>query len=224
MSVVAVLLSGLGLYWSHLRSARLEIFAGELIHLYHSSAGELRILVSVAIANHGARLGAILRFALIVEFPHGTQRYLLEPLSYQRVTDRGTHADESDPTPVPVVSRSSTVKVVLFTSSADHPEDFDIDKAGTYQFIVLAWTPNSEMPILYDRFEVQVTEKTAKRLRQKRLEKNCVMTAVSNAKWQKWSARLISKSEVAALLPKPRSSQDQGDVGHHSPDAERTMP
>ena len=198
-SLLALVLTFLNLYVSHFRSGRLEVHAGERLKFNYFEDGNVGVAMTVALANHGARLATVQRVALLLRHRASPDSYLFEPLFYQRLDDDGDKVNDSEPSPITVAGKSFVIKDVLFRSSYDRPSEYSLATAGTYDGMLLAWTSDVTVPTIRNSFSLELTQESIAALARYKEEKKTTMVWVSQSQWRKWAAHWLTEVEVAAL-------------------------
>lgn len=199
ISLLAVLISVLTFYFSQLRSGKLQIVAGEHLHIGHQENGILSIILSISCVNEGAVPSTIKRVALLVQSGGSPEGYLLEPAYYCRLDESGNFANESLPVPVTVVGKQSVVKQVFFCGSMERPSEFKLMDIGTYNLRLLGWIEDSIEPTVSDSFSIVVTEEKTALLKQYIANKEKTTIRIPQSTWRKWAAHHLTEIEVRAL-------------------------
>jgi hypothetical protein len=198
ISVLALIVSGLTLYLSHLRPARIRIVAGESVHLHYFEEGNFGITLPVSFVNQGARIGTVSRVALLIQKNGSDEGYLLEPHAYQRLDSNQNFLHESTASPISVPSKSNILKQVLFKSSVDRPDDFKI-VSGKFDLFLFGWTEGSIRPSAMDEFSIEVSEPVVHQLDEWHKKKITYTIGVLQSKWRKWSAHRLTEIEINTL-------------------------
>jgi hypothetical protein len=199
LSVLALGISSLTLYFARFKRANLSVLAGEYLNLSYFREGNCGITLSVNIANAGARLVTVRRLGLLVQEPGSGAGYLLEPLYYQGLNDSGDFVHESQPVPIPVEGYGSETRQVLFRSSFERPAEFRFRRAGVYRVTVLVWLDPSGPPHTADDFTVALSEAEVAILETRRETGDTNTWRVRQAEWRLWGAHHLAEADVAAL-------------------------
>ena len=199
ISLLAFFSSVLALYFAQLRPAKLQIVAGEHLNIGYYDEGNLNITLPISFVNEGARSSTIRRVALLIQRPGSQEGYLLEPLFYQRINEKGDFLHESMPVPVTVAAKQSIVKQVLFRSSFERPGEFQLVDAGTYNLKLIGWTEDSIEPRVSDSFSIILSDNTVTSLKQCRANKKSATERIPQSTWRKWAAHHLTEVEVKAL-------------------------
>ncbi len=199
VSVIALAVSGLALYFSQLRKALVGIVAGDHLNIYHFTKGNCAIVLSVTLVNKGARLATVQHLALLVQESDSKEGYLLEPAFYERIDEHGDFQHDSQPMPVPVLGLDVETRLILFRSSSKNPSEFRFTKPGTYRLTVLGWLRNSIEPQATDSFSVVLTEEDAATLAERRESKSTTSVRIGQSEWKQWAAHKVTSVEVSAL-------------------------
>ena len=200
LSVLAVVVSLANLYLTQLRRARLELHAGEHLKVNYFVKGNFGAALPVAVTNDGANVGIVLRFGLLMQHADSGEAYLLEPVSYQRLTAEGVLEDESDATPIAVPGRNTAAKNVLFRSSLDRPDEYRLAKAGRYNVTLLAWETESSKPSLHRRFSVEVSPEAIGLLNSYREQKKTSLVWLIQSDWATWGAHRSDAQDATDLV------------------------
>lgn len=198
-SLIALVLTLVNIYFTHFRGASLQAVAGEKVGFYYFNEGNLAVVVTVAVVNHGIRSDTLQKLALLVRSPGGADAYLLEPLFYEKLKENGDLLHDSEPAPIPVSGRSTVVKHVLFRASYERPEEFLITAVGTYQLALLAWVRDSIKPVVSQGFTVELSAHDIDKLKDYRSEKKTTLVNVRQSQWRKWYPHYLTEVEFAAL-------------------------
>jgi hypothetical protein len=199
ISSFALMVSFLSLYFTAIRPARLEILPGEEVFLSHFSEGNFSISVPVSFINHGARTGVVRRLALLVQPPGEEDPYLLEPLNFQKVDDKGGFHVEAMVAPVAVGGRQSVTKQVIFRSSYERPKEFQVVSPGIYHFRLLTWTTQESGPTSRYPFSAEIPADMALALKQRLQVGDVKWDRVRLEPWRRWAARRLSAREASGL-------------------------
>ncbi len=168
ISIVALTLSGLSFYWSQLRGAVVEMAPGVLIRAGYFDNKALWLTLPLTITNGGAQIITVRKLALVVQSPDSSSLYLLEPLYYQRLAEKGGLIDESIPGPLAIHPGASVSKLVRFGVSETEPEEFKFQQEGLYRVTVLAWTMASENPDIREKGTYDLSARDLKILEEDR--------------------------------------------------------
>ena len=199
ISVLALLISFTGLYYSQVRHAKLRLIAGEYLNVNHFTEGNVGVSLPVCIINEGTRPGTIRRVGLLIKKGESGEGNLLEPLYFQRIDERGNFLHESVPAPLTVAASQSSVKQILFRSDFDHPGDFQFVNPGMYNFLLLGWTEDSFEPTVKYPFQIELSEHAANDLKQRLATKDSGTWRIPQYIWKKWGAHHLTELEVKAL-------------------------
>jgi len=199
ISILALTVSFLGVYYSQVRHARLRLIAGEHLCVNHFTEGNVGVSLPVCIVNEGTRPGTIRRIGLRIKKADSGEGDLLEPLYYQRIDEKGNFLHDAMPAPVTVAASQSVVKQVLFRSDLEHPNDFQFVNPGMYQFLLLGWTEDSFEPTVRYPFEVEVSEPVANTLKQRLANKDTWTSRIPQYVWRKWAAHHLTEFEMKGL-------------------------
>lgn len=200
VSFLALGVSVLTLYFSQLRSAVLSVIAGELLNIYYFTEGNCAVTLPISVSNNGARTAIVRRIALLIQEGGSAEGYLLEPLFYDRIDERGNFQHDSQPMPIAVPGLSTETKQVLFRSSLERPGEFRFSKAGSYKVTVLAWLRNSVGPQAEDSFSIIISDELLTELEKYRVSKSSASVRVRQSEWRKWGAHRLTEVEIAALV------------------------
>lgn len=199
ISCFSLVVSAIALYFSQFTRAEIDVVAGEWINVYHFGEGNCGITLSISVANRGAQLATVRRFGLLINAANSKQGYLMEPIFYQKIDEKGDFLHDSQPVPVAIPGRSTETRQVLFRSSLEKPEEFQFTKAGTWQITVLAWIKDSVEPQGAAFFSLDVSDDDAETLKKRRNEKVTTTVRLRQSEWHKWGAHGLTEVEVAAL-------------------------
>jgi hypothetical protein len=202
-SAIAILVSAVTLYLTFLSPARLSIMAGDLVYLSHfKDKGNFSLIVPVSLTNSGSKFITVERFALLIQKPNSKEGYLLEPFTFQKLDDKGDFISESMSAPVSVVGRSAVTKGILFRSSCEKSQEFQITEAGTYEVTLLAWVGDSIQPNVTDSFTLILSEEDIKTLNEYLQQRKGTTIRLPQSKWRKWGAHHLTELEVNVLRQK----------------------
>ncbi len=199
-SIVALIISFYSLYMAHMRPAKVDLIAGEHININYFEERNFGLTLPVNFSNSGASIATIRRVALLIQDPGNKEGYLLEPLFYQRIDERGNFLHDSMPVPIAVPARDTVTKQILFRSSWERPNEFILTKTGTYKLTLVGWIAGSVEPELGDFFSIQLTDEMISTLNERREQKATTTIRLRQSKWRKWSAHHLTELEVDALF------------------------
>jgi hypothetical protein len=199
ISILALLVSLLSLYYSQVRGAKLRLVAGEHLNINHFVEGNVGVSLPVSLINEGVRPATLRRVGLTISIKGKVEGELLEPFYFQRIDDKGNFLQESMPTPITVAASQSVVKQVLFRSDFNHPAEFHLVNPGTYELVLLGWTEDSFVPSVKDKFDIEISEEDASQLRQYLASKTLLTIRISQFAWRKWRAHHLTEAEIQDL-------------------------
>lgn len=200
IACIALLVSFTTLYLAHFKAARVLIMAGDNLNIGHFIEGNLNISLPVSFVNHGARTAIVRRVALLVQIPNNNEGYLLEPLFFQRVDEKGNFLQDSPSAPIGIGSKQSLTKQILFRSSHERPTEFQLLDSGTYNFTLLGWVKDVVHPDISDSFSIIISEETASNLRASFESKSGPTIRVPQAIWRNSTARSLTAYQVKGLI------------------------
>ncbi len=200
ISVIALLVSFITLYLTHLKAARIAIIAGEHLNIGHYIEGNLNITLPITFVNYGAKTATVKRVALLIQKSGNSEGYLLEPYFYQKVGDSGEFQNESQPTPIGVSGKQNITKQVLFRSSEERPFEFQLIKEGSYTFTLLGWVDTSEIPDISDTFNLEIEPEIATKLELELGKKTASTIRIPQATWRNWTSQKLKQYQVKGLL------------------------
>jgi hypothetical protein len=200
ISFISLLVSLSTLYFTQLSVARVQIMAGEHLNIGHFPHGNLNISLPVTFVNHGARTAIVRRVALLVQTPGSNEGYLLEPLYFQRIDEKGDFLHDSLPTPIGIGAKENVTKQVLFRSSYERPTEFQLTNSGTYVFTLLGWMKNVVNPDLSDSFSIIISKEAATNLQDGLANKSVSTERITQAAWRNWTARSLTEYQVKGLI------------------------
>lgn len=160
VSVLALAVSIMTLYFSFLSSPRVSTQTGEYLHVAHVPLGNTQCFslnLSVSYVNQGSRTGLIRRFGLQIRGPNSEKVHFLEAAWYQRISHSGTFVGESYAHPIGVLGRSSGTKNIQFLSQAP-PNAFTVTEPGRYKLDLLCWVNSKSRADVMDSFEVEISD------------------------------------------------------------------
>lgn len=200
-SIIALLVSLVALYLNFFCPAEPRIAVGDRVNIHHYKEGNLGISIPVSISNSGAKFVTIERLALLIRKTDSKEGYLLEPHTFGRLENNDL-VGESLSSPIPLSGRSNLVKEVLFRTSTDKSNGFDIDKPGTYELTLLAWVGDSVKPRAIDSFSLVLEEGDIKILSDYQLQQRTTTLQLPLSKWRQWGAHNLTEVEVNILQQK----------------------
>jgi hypothetical protein len=199
MSALALIVSFFSVYWSHLRSADIEVTTGEWGDAGYWDTKKFWLLLPVTFTNHGARTATVRKIALVLQTPDGKNSYLLESLYFQRI-EGGKWVNESVPIPVAVPPGESVNKLVQFASSEQNPNEFEIlQTTGSYPATLLMWTTASEKPDLREPLIFELSSQELEILKKVRAGGSGV-ARLYQSQWSRWRSQLLGDEDSQELL------------------------
>jgi hypothetical protein len=201
MSFVSLFVSLSTLYLTQLSDARIQMMAGEHLNIGHYSEGNLNISLPVTLVNHGARTAIVRRVALLIQEPGNSEGYLMEPLYFQKLDDKGGFLHDSMPAPIGIPSKQNVTKQVLFGSSVEHPDEFQITGSGTLNLTLLGWRKNAVNPDMKDAFSIVVSNEDAAQLESSLKNKSGSTRRIPQSVWRNWNARRLTEFQIKGLIP-----------------------
>ncbi len=191
ISILALVTSFVALYLAHLRPARLEIAVGEQVSISRFPQRNVGLSIAVAFGNHGAQLATVTRLALVIQESGVRKGYLLEPLLYEKLDEKGESVPDSLTVPISIPPRTTIVKEIMFRSSVDRPDEFRVTKPGTYKLTLLTWITGSMTPETFGSFSIVISDQQATLLE----KKPGSLVRLRQSEWSKWAARYLTEAE-----------------------------
>lgn len=198
VSALALAVSVLNLYVTRFRPARLQLIAGEHIHMAQYQGGRFSLTVPVSIANAGSTMVTVDRVALLIQATGSAEGYLLEPAYYMKLSDTGNFVFESTSVPITVGGVENVTKQILFTSSLERPAEFQL-YAGSHDLTLLAWARDQVKPRASDTFSIILSSTAIAEMAANRDAGVNMSTRLPQSKWRAWAAHHLTEVEVAAL-------------------------
>ena len=200
LSFISLLVSLSTLYFTQLSIARVQIMAGEHLNIGHFPEGNLNVSLPVTFVNHGARTAIVRRVALLVQTPGSSEGYLLEPVFFQRIDEKGDFLHDTLPIPIGIGAKENVTKQVLFRSSYEQPTEFQLINSGTYVFTLLGWIKDVVNPDVSDSFSIIISKEAATNLQDNLASKSGSTERIPQAAWRNWTARSLTEFQVKGLI------------------------
>jgi hypothetical protein len=199
ISLVSLLVSLSTLYLAQLSVARVQMMAGEHLNIGHFPEGNLNISLPVTFVNHGARTAIVRRVALLIQIPGSSEGYLLEPVFYQKIDEKGGFLHDSMPSPIGIGAKQNVTKQVLFRSSFERPTEFQVTSPCVLNFTLLGWMKNPVNPDMRDTFSIIVSKEDAADLEESLTKKSGSTRRITQTAWRNWNARSLTEYQVKGL-------------------------
>ena len=201
ISVVAVSISLISLYFTTLQPAKVTLLPAEEISFWHSD-GILNVLVPCIFRNSGAQAGVIHKVALVIKELGDKETALLLSWEYFRYFDEKSYTWKKEDVAFPVVthSRNSIFKAISFYGGTDSKNW--LPQPMTYDLYLLAWSKASYEPDLHVKFEVTFEKSIAQDIKSDLEDGIVELHSVKRADWGKWSSKKLSPLELRELIYK----------------------
>jgi len=198
ISIVAIVISGLTLYYKFLRGPKLIIRAAEKIGLWHGH-GDFLMDIPTTITNEGARAGYIYQMGLIIENYHNVEeRFFLKWDMFLRLDFSKNSWDPYEMASLISAPGNTTIfKYVKFGSDGSMKNW--LPSPGKYVVHILGWSRKGDTPDLFDKFELNTDSQLSNSLRQNMEADNFVTTYYTRTDWGKWIPKKLSSVEFNNL-------------------------
>ena len=187
ISAIALVVSIITLYLTLLRGPVIKATTGEYLYAEYLNDGKFSLNIPLVFTNTGARMGTVLRVAVLVQPPAPQYSYLLEPKEYQRINEGGRFSRGWVPHPVAVLPRSGVVKNTQFSFPQQEFQNRPFVKSGKYRLSVLCWIKDAREPDVIDSFDVAVSDDDIRRLLTD-VQEEQTNIRLRRHEWERWKA------------------------------------
>lgn len=200
ISTIALLISVCTLYLTQLSRAKISFFAGSYLNLGHFKEGNFQLTMPLLFVNDGVKTGVISRIALLVQQTDSDDGYLLEPYYFQKINEEGHFQSDSQFSHLAIAGKQNSSKLVLFRSSEEKPNEFQLLNEGVYKFTLLGWIGSSINPNVTKSFSVIISQVVATQLHADFKNKNGHTTRIIQEDWCNWGAKAMSGHKIRNFL------------------------
>lgn len=197
ISWLAMAISIASYYFTVLEDAKITINPGQSFQVWHNNQQQLQIDYPLNLSNTGAKTGAIVSLALIIESSELEQAILCK-WSGTKIYSRGWRF-QSKERPISILPKSTADEMISYNCGIDSFQW--VPNSGQYIFNFLAWSPGSKSHSAITSIPITIDQSSQKNIAVD------LLAMQSNGTWIEGNnfsgqSRKLSEQELNQLLIK----------------------